>query len=158
MGMVFTNFSNKETFEIQAAALSNFAGPFTILLFTMAGVELSLDVLLKAGLPAILYIVLRIIGKFGGAYLGGKVSKAEPVVQKNVGWTLLAQGGVEIGMIVAVIGMVPHEYGLLVQTIVLSGILVFELIGPVMFKNTIVRVGEATALMELKLEEQVSEK
>lgn len=142
LGMTFTNFIGKESFIIQQAALSNFSGPLIILFFTIAGIELSLDVLLKAGIIAIYYIILRAIGKFGGAYLGSLIAKAPKIIRNYTGLCLLPQGGVAIGMIVAISSMFPQEEGQLIETIVLAGILIFELIGPYIVKWSLEKVGE----------------
>jgi len=143
VGMAFTNFIKKEPFEIQGAALSNFSGPLIIIFFTLAGAQLSLSVLKVAGLIAILYIVLRSIGKIGGAYLGATIAKSPKVVRNNTGLCLLPQGGVEIGMLVAISSIFPAEEALLVKTIILAGILFFEIVGPIIFKKVLERVGES---------------
>jgi len=143
VGMAFTNFIKKEPFEIQGAALSNFSGPLIIIFFTLAGAQLSLSVLKVAGFVAILYIVLRSIGKIGGAYLGAVMAKSPKVVRNNTGLCLLPQGGVEIGMLVAISSIFPAEEALLVKTIILAGILFFEIVGPIIFKKVIERVGES---------------
>lgn len=148
IGMTFTNFISKEPFDIQAAALSNFSGPLIILFFTIAGIELSLKVLLEAGIIAIFYIALRSIGKIAGAYVGAVVAKAPDKVKKYTGICLFPQGGVAIGMLVAISTMFPNDEAKLVQTIVLAGILIFELFGPVLFKKTIEKIGESRENLE----------
>ncbi|MBN2299882.1 MAG: cation:proton antiporter [Acholeplasmataceae bacterium] len=143
IGMAFTNFIKKETFEIQGAALSNFSGPLIIIFFTLAGAQLSLSVLESAGIIAIIYIVFRSIGKIGGAYVGAVMAKSPKVVRNSVGLCLLPQGGVEIGMLVAVASLFPEAESILVSTIVLAGILFFELVGPIVFKKTLEVAGES---------------
>lgn len=143
IGMTFTNMIPKETFKIQGSALNNFAGPLVILFFTIAGIELSLEVLMSAGLVAVVYIVMRAVGKIGGSYVGAKMCGASKTVRNNVGLCLLPQSGVAIGMIVAVVAAFPGSQGQLVQTVVLAGILVFELVGPAIFKFTLEHAGEA---------------
>ena len=145
IGMVFTNMVKKEPFEIQGAALSNFSGPLIIIFFTLAGAQLKLDVLLSAGFIAVLYIVFRSIGKIGGSYLGALVAKSPKVVRHWTGPCILSQGGVEIGMLVAVSSIFADhkEEALLIKTVVLAGILFFEIVGPVVFKMSIEKIGEA---------------
>lgn len=143
IGMVFTNLVKKEPFEIQGAALSNFSGPLIIVFFTLAGAQLSLSVLKSAGLVAILYIVFRTIGKIGGAYLGATLAKSPKVVKNNTGFCLLSQGGVEIGMLVAISSIFDSEEAIFIKTVVLAGILFFEIVGPIVFKYTIEKVGES---------------
>jgi Kef-type K+ transport system membrane component KefB len=154
IGMTFTNFIGKEPFDIQTAALSNFSGPLIILFFTIAGIDLSLNILLKAGTLAVFYIILRIIGKMGGAYAGAMMAKSSKSIRHYTGFCLLPQGGVAIGMLVAVSSMFPDTEAKLVQTIVLAGILVFELFGPVIFKWTIEHVGESREHFEDDVKEE----
>ncbi len=150
IGMIFTNMVKKEPFEIQGAALNNFSGPLIIIFFTLAGAQLELDVLLSAGVVAILYILFRTIGKIGGSYVGAVIAKSPRIVRDNTGLCILPQGGVEIGMLIAV-GTIfagqtmadGSDVAQYVRTIVLAGILFFEIVGPVVFKWRIEKIGEA---------------
>ncbi len=49
-----------------------------------------------AGLFTAIYILSRAVGKIGGAYLGGRLTKADPVVTKYLGFTLLPHSGVSL--------------------------------------------------------------
>lgn len=157
IGMVFTNFIKKEPFEIQEAALANFSGPFIILFFTLAGAQLSLNVLLDAGLIAILYIIFRSIGKIGGAYLGGVLVGAPKNIKIGTGLSILPQGGVEIGMLVAVSSMFPTSEALLIKTVVLTGILFFEIVGPILFKKTLEHFGEIHVVENVSVKKHVAQ-
>ncbi len=148
VGMAFTNFIKKEPFEIQGAALSNFSGPLIIVFFTLAGAQLSLSVLKDAGFIAVIYIVMRSIGKIGGAYVGAVLAKSPKVVRNPTGLCLLPQGGVEIGMLVAISSIFPGEEALLVKTVILAGILFFEIVGPIVFKRTIEKAGESREFLD----------
>jgi Kef-type K+ transport system membrane component KefB len=143
IGMSFTNFIKKEAFDIQEAAISNFSGPFVILFFTLAGAQLSLSVLQSAGVLAIIYIVFRTIGKIGGSYLGATIAKSPKNVRIGTGLSILPQGGVEIGMLVAVSSMFPQPEALLIKTVILGGILFFEIVRPILFKVTLEHFGES---------------
>jgi Kef-type K+ transport system membrane component KefB len=143
IGMTFTNFIGKETFDIQTAALNNFGGPFIILFFTIAGLELSVGVLGEAGIIAIVYIVLRIFGKMGGAYAGSVITRSPSVIKKHLGVSLLPQAGVSIGMLIALSTQLPKEETALLQAVVLSAILFFELTGPYIFKRALEKAGES---------------
>lgn len=144
VGMVFTNMIKKEPFEIQGAALSNFSGPLIIIFFTLAGAQLKINVLVSAGFIAVLYIVFRSMGKIGGAYVGAVIAKSPKVVRHWTGPCILSQGGVEIGMLVAVSSIFAGhaEEALLIKTVVLAGILFFEIVGPIVFKMSIEKIGE----------------
>ena len=164
-GMTFTNLVGKEPYKIQNTAINNFSGVFLILFFTLAGLQLQLDVLVSAGVLAIFYVVFRIAGKMGGGYLGSVLAKSTSPVKKNIGMSLLAQGGVEIGMLltlkevlpnisVSILGITETPF-IIVNNIVLAGILVFELIGPVGYKFSIAKAGEITLFESVEIEELI---
>ena len=142
MGMTFTNFVDKQTFKIQAAALSNFGGPFIILFFTIAGLSLSPSIMIQAGLLAFVVITLRFIGKVVGSFAGSSLTGCPPAVRKYTGFALLPQAGVTIGMLVAISAALPREETQLVQAVVLSSILIFQIIGPVLMQWGLKQAGE----------------
>jgi Kef-type K+ transport system membrane component KefB len=121
--------------------------PLFMVFFVISGASLDLNVFLSGGLILIVagvYIVFRMVGKFFGAYLGGKVTKANPVVQKYLGWTLFPQAGVAIGMAtLASQGFESNpEYGAMILAVALAATLVYELIGPVITKVALTQAGE----------------
>ena len=72
--------------------------PLYLLFFIMAGANLEFALLQGVALSALLFIVLRSLGKIGGGFLGGYLSNAEPKIRKYLGWALLPQAGVAIGL------------------------------------------------------------
>ena len=149
-GMVFTNCVNKESFKLQAKAVDKFTAPLMICFFTLAGADLDFSILLSAGIVGIIYVVARVIGKMTGAFVGAKISKAPKNVQKYLGLGLLPQGGVAIGMVIACTTVFPHDEGLFVQTVVLAGIVVYELLGPTLVKLALKKSGELHSPDEIK--------
>lgn len=141
IGIVLTNMINKEAFKTQTKVIDKFTPPLMIAFFSLAGAQLDFKILLDAGLIGICYIVARIIGKYSGAYLGAVISGADKNIRNHLGFTLLPQGGVAIGMVIsAAAGL--GELGKEIQTIVLAGIFIYELFGPVLVKYTLTKVGE----------------
>ena len=149
-GMVFTNFVNKESFKLEAKAIDKFTAPLMICFFTLAGADLDFSILLSAGIVGIIYVIARVIGKMVGAYLGAKMSKAPANVQKYLGLGLLPQGGVAIGMVIACTTVFPEAEGLFVQTVVLAGIVIYELLGPTLVKFALKQSGELHSPDEIK--------
>ncbi len=143
IGMTFTNLVGKESFMIQNAALSNFGGPFIIIFFTIAGLALAPTSMVQAGLIALVFIALRFIGKVAGAYLGASMTACPVTVKKYTGFCLLPQAGVTIGMLVALSAILPEAETQLVQAIVLSSILIFQIIGPILMKYGLEKAGES---------------
>ncbi|WP_392486187.1 cation:proton antiporter [Haloimpatiens sp. FM7315] len=116
--------------------------PVFVAFFTIAGVELNLSILKNVGILGITYILVRVIGKVSGAYLGCKIAKAPKIVQKYLGLTLVPQAGVAIGLAMVAEAMLP-KYGAAIRTIVLSATVIYELVGPFLTKIAIFKAGEA---------------
>ena len=102
--------------------------------------DLDLSVLPSVGLIGIAYLLLRCIGKWGGTYLGAVCVKADKHIRHYLGLTLLPQAGVAIGMAALVSARFP-TLAAQVNTIVLAGVLVFELVGPVITKMALTKAG-----------------
>ncbi len=144
-GACFTNFVNKDTFKVQQKTVDKFVPPLMIVFFTLAGAELDLKVLISAGLVGVIYVLGRALGKFLGAFLGAKIAKASKNVQRYLGLALLPQGGVAIGMVLSCVSAFGSKEGVFIQTVVLAGIFIFELIGPVLVKLSFKKSNEINA-------------
>ncbi len=139
MGAVFTNISkySDETFK----NVDNITHPIFLLFFVISGAELDITILPSVGFIGLTYVIFRVVGKVLGASIGAKISKSEPVVSKYLGFTLIPQAGVAIGLAGIATTIVP-EYGLKIQTIILCGTIIYELIGPLVTKLTLTKAGE----------------
>ena len=122
-------------------ALNHFTPPVYLLFFTLAGASLDLKILSDVGLLGLAYICARAGGKILGAWLGAKAVKAEDAIRKNLGFALLPQGGISIGLSVIVRQQLP-EYAVPIITIIMFSVLVFETTGPIFAKIAIKRAGE----------------
>ena len=67
-----------------------------VIVIVNLGMPLDYRLIAGAGIFTAVYIISRAVGKIGGAYFGGKISKAEPVVTKYLGFTLLPHSGVSL--------------------------------------------------------------
>ncbi len=139
IGAVLVNTSADQ--EVILEQTDRFTPPIYMMFFILSGAELDLAVLPSVGLLGILYIVLRSLGKWGGALMGASVVKAEHNVRKYLGLTLLPQAGVAIGMSKIVSSSFP-TFGAQVTAVVLAATLVYELIGPVITKIALIKAGE----------------
>lgn len=139
LGATFANLSPNcdELF----ASCEHLTGPLFMLFFVVSGADLDISLLPSIGLIGIVYIVLRPLGKWLGAWMGGKLSHAPEKVCKYLGPTLLPQAGVAIGLTFLAQQVVP-EYADVIRAIILSGTLIYELLGPVLTKVTLVKAGE----------------
>ena len=92
-----------------------------------------------------IYIVMRSIGKYTGAYVGCKLMHESDKVTKYLGITLLPQAGVAIGMANQISGMQEFQVnniGNIIVTVVLCATLVYELVGPLLTKMALEKAGE----------------
>ena len=115
--------------------------PIFILFFVASGAGLQVSVLKKVGLIGLIYIVFRVVGKWFGAWLGGKVSHADPRINTYLGPCLLPQAGVAIGLTLVAGNVVP-KYAAEIRAVVLAGTLIYELIGPGITKVSLTKAGE----------------
>ena len=116
--------------------------PIFMLFFVISGADLDLSVLPTVGILGVLYIIARSIGKYFGARLGAGMVKADANVRKWLGFTLLPQAGVAVGMAQIALTRLPGELGAKVQAVVLCATLIYEIVGPVLTKMALAKAGE----------------
>lgn len=142
IGAVMVNISQQH--EVLMEQCDRFTPPLFLLFFVLSGAQLDLTVLPVVGLTGICYLLLRSIGKWCGTMLGALCVHADENIRKYLGLTLLPQAGVAIGMSQLVSIKFP-ALASQINTIVLAGVLVFELVGPIVTKLALTKAGEITA-------------
>ena len=125
------------------------AGPVIyVLFFALVGARFQISLLPTMGLIGIAYIILRSTGKFTGAWIGGKLGNAPETVTNNLGFGLLSQAGVAIGLALececrfAAYGDAGEALGSLVISVITATTFVVQIIGPIFVKLAITRAGE----------------
>ncbi len=147
MGTVYINISGDDKLFKQ---LNYFSPPILLLFFVKSGIGFQLDSLVSTenvsiGVPLIvvgaLYFVVRLLGKYVGAFVGCAVTKKDKKVRNYLGMALAPQAGVAIGL--AALGARVLEssanpavsaMGPILETIILSSSILYELIGPALAK------------------------
>ena len=143
LGTVFCNVCDVS--EELMDRVDRWTAPLLVLFFVLSGAELMLDVFTKwmVLLVGVVYIISRSIGKYFGAFLSAKMTKSDPSIVKYLGITLLPQAGVALGMAMQAKNSVElGEFGELIYNITLFAVLVYELIGPMLTKMSLVRTGD----------------
>ncbi len=146
LGMVVINIfpqDNKPVFEhIKTISL-----PIYVVFFVIAGLNLHIGLLLVSGLLGLVYIICRSMGLIGGSYLAALLSKADPLIRDNIGFGILSQAGVAIGLALLasnkLVDLGRPELGTLIVTTIAATSVVFEIIGPLSARFAIMRAGEA---------------
>ena len=129
------------------------------LFFTLAGAGLEVKALPALGFIGSVYMICRSVGLIGGSYIGGSMGKTLPVIKKYLGYGILSQAGVAIGLSLSVkhdfqglgsvlrtIDGVPFTEGDHISAAVLATItatsIIFGIIGPILTKYSLVKAGE----------------
>jgi len=122
-------------------AIEGIEWPFMILFFMLAGASLHTETLYHIGFVGSAYIILRIIGRLLGAWTGGALSHAEPLMRRWMGMALMPQAGVALGMALVAMQRRP-DLGEIILPVVIASTVLFELVGPVLTRTGLIHVGE----------------
>ena len=141
LGTIFCNAC--ESSEELMDRVDRWTTPLFILFFVISGAELELNVFTNIAIVGVgvVYIVFRSLGKIIGARYSAKLVGCDPVIVKYLGITLLPQAGVALGMSVTAMQL-GNETGSIVRNIILFSVLVYELVGPILTKNALIKAGE----------------
>ena len=140
MGTVYINLTGDEKLFKQ---LNYFSPPILLLFFVRSGLNFDLSALTSKSvgtggvsvlLIGILYFIVRIAGKYAGAFLGCLVTKKTKEVRNYLGLALIPQAGVAIGLAALCARTLEGEVGNTLQTIILASSFLYELIGPICAK------------------------
>lgn len=143
MGAVFTNFVKEDILDTVMFLVDRVTPPIFIMFFVISGAELNFNVLMTVGGIGVIYIVGRVIGKLFGAFLGAELANGSPKVKKYLGWGLVPQAGVAIGLTIVAANIVP-EYSAKISAVILSATFIYELVGPLITKTALTKAGEIT--------------
>ncbi len=140
MGTVYINVSEDDKLFKQ---LNYFSPPILLLFFVRSGLSFDLNALVNPSGSignvsllwiGIFYFIVRIIGKYVGAFLGGLITKQPKETTNYLGLALIPQAGVAIGLAALGARTLGGEQGNALQTIILASSVLYELIGPVCAK------------------------
>ena len=145
LGMVHANISRKG--EALFKAVERFTPPVLTFFFVVSGMRLNVPALKTAGVIGVTYFFVRILGKYAGATAGAMLTGEDENVRRYLGLALVPQAGVSIGLAALGERMLPPEMGSLLNTIVLSSAVLYELAGPGLAKLSL-RLSGALAAPE----------
>lgn len=145
LGTIFCNICPLSE-EIMERA-DKWSRPLLACFFVLSGAALRLEVFKEGMLIMIgvIYILSRSIGKYAGAYVSSKAVGCSKKVVHNLGITLLPQAGVALGMCVSAQALGEAE-GSLIRNIVLFAVLIYELVGPLLTREALIRSGDITEM------------
>lgn len=141
LGTVFCNICPLS--EDLMASCDKWTSPVFALFFVISGAELELSVFTDGAivLIGIVYIVARSLGKYLGAFGSAKMMKCDRNICNHLGITLLPQAGVALGMCTTAAATLGAE-GSLIRNITLFAVLIYELVGPLLTRQSLMAAGE----------------
>lgn len=116
-----------------------------VLVIVNLGMPLDYRLIAGAGLFTAVYILSRAAGKIGGAYLGGKITKAPKTVTRYLGFTLLPHSGVSLvftGIAAATLSEIDPSLSAIVQGTIVAAAIINEVIAVIIAKYAFLWAGE----------------
>lgn len=119
-----------------------------IIVIVNLGLPLNYRLIAGAGVFTLVYILSRAGGKIGGAYAGGKITKAEKTVTKYLGLTLLPHSGVSLvftGIAVETLTGIDPSLAAVVSGTIVAAAIINEIIAVIVAKYAFKWAGEIGA-------------
>ena len=121
--------------------IDEFAPPIMCVFFVLSGMNMDFASFATVGVIGLIYFLIRILGKYGGAWLGCFFSHEDKNVRNYLGLALVPQAGVAIGLAVLGQRMLPSEIGSQFYAIIICSSVLYEMIGPGLAKLALVKTG-----------------
>ncbi len=139
MGLMVINLAreNYKFFE----ELRSVDTPLYLIFFILSGAHLDFGILYNMGVVGVLYVIFRIIGKIYGAKIGAKISNAPKITGDWLGLALTPQAGVALGIGLVAKSAFP-DFGNFIFTIIAATTVIFELVGPLLTKYSLIKAGD----------------
>jgi Kef-type K+ transport system membrane component KefB len=152
IGFVLTNTTPSTAVKAIVGQLRTWMPFLFIPFFLLAGAHLDLAALPSLGILGVVYIAARTAGLMGGARLGAVMGKADDSIRKYLGFGILSQAGVAIGLSMLVLAEfnalgTPAAQRIATQVIttITATCIIFEVIGPIGAKYALSKAGEIKA-------------
>jgi Kef-type K+ transport system membrane component KefB len=126
------------------ATLGSTDPPFYAIFFVIAGADMDVALVWHMGALGLIYVLGRTAGKSLGAWWGARRLSMPDTVRKNLGFALFAQADLAIGLTL-VINRTLHEFAAAISVAVLAAVVVYEMLGPIGVRFSLLRAGEARA-------------
>jgi Kef-type K+ transport system membrane component KefB len=140
-GIVITNLRNRSM--TLSATIERVQLPIIIIYMTLAGARINLAVAAALALSGGAYIFGRFTGKVLGSYLLSGLTDLTRNVRRNIGLGLTPQAGITVGLSILAEQKIPEAQGI-ITGIVLTGVVFFQVIGPILVAKALKNTGEAT--------------
>lgn len=119
--------------------------PLCAAFFVLAGAELVPSSVFGLGLIGVGYTVARTVGKIAGARIGLRGQNIPADVRRQLGYCLVSSSSLAVGLTIQIRTAFP-AYASTVTGIVLAAVVIFEIVGPLLTRNALIRTGEAKTI------------
>lgn len=140
LGITVENISEKDVEFF--GAVERIESPFYVLFFVLAGAHLKIGMIPAMSALGVVYLLSRVAGKTGGAYLGAALVGEDKTLRRYMGLALLPQAGVALGFAIIVKSAFPSG-GSEIFLVVTATTVFFEILGPVLTRTALKAAGEA---------------
>ncbi|MFH1356555.1 MAG: cation:proton antiporter [bacterium] len=123
------------------ARLDRVSLPIYIAFFAIAGASIDIEVLKTGWMLGLLVVFVRTGTLYIGCYYSGKWAGDKKLIYKNSWMGFITQAGVSLGLLTEIVRRFP-EIGVPIQSILIAAITVNQIIGPILFKIALNKVGE----------------
>ncbi|MFO8045674.1 MAG: cation:proton antiporter [Halomonas sp.] len=134
-GALIANLSRHHTRSFNE--VEHIEWPFLVFFFVLSGASVNLRALDDALWLTLVYIVLRLAGRYLGGALGVYLARLRQAdLPRNLGLALTPQAGVAMGMALLAAERFPEQGALLLSAVV-GSTLVFEMVGPLLVRRVL---------------------
>lgn len=127
----YINFTHDDTQEDVGDYINTFQMLGLMFLIITLSAPLDPSLLLSAGIWAIVYVALRVLGSWLGAFIGAKINGSHQNVQKYLGITMTPHSGVALvntSVAAGVLSSIAPDYVPVLQTIIPAAAVINEII------------------------------
>jgi len=142
LGVVVANLARHH--ERPFREIEDIEWPFLVLFFVLSGASLETGALGAGGAVVVGYVLLRVIGKLGGAWLGGSLARAPAPTRRWLGFALLPQAGVALGLALDASERFPALADNILPVVIVATV-GFEVVGTLFTQLALSRADPSTA-------------
>ena len=143
LGLTLANLAGR--FEDIARGMRPYEDSVFTIFFVLSGAHADLTLIVMVWPIALVFVLLRLLGKVSGAYVGAYMTAAPDAIRKVAGLALLPQAGVALGLALLVTrDLHDRSTASLIMNVTLAAVLINEVAGPVCTRFALFRSGEAT--------------
>lgn len=114
-----------------------------LIFFVLSGLQLNIQMIPQALLPITVFVILRMIGKYSGSYLGAALVDSNPKIKKYTAGGLIPQGGIVIGLVLLLSQYeVYSEFYDVLLAVIMGSVIINEIIGPLAARYSLQKAGE----------------